>query len=105
MCLGSQNLVFAPFPYDIGLGVAVGICLDVASEFYLPDKRAIRVNIADPILAQSTMLDNPCLIQYTPVVPFGQVTLSMSIPPIPVLTGLGAYFIGVTASPNSPGSI
>lgn len=105
MTPGSQNFVFAPFPYDIGLAVAVGMCLNVAGEFYLPDNRAIRVNIADPILAQSTQPGNPFLVQFTPVVPFGQVTLSLSIPLIPALTGLGAYFIGVTASPNSPGGV
>lgn len=102
---GSQNIVMAPFDYDLGLPVAIAMCLDVAGEFYLPDDRAIRINSADPILAQTSTPGNPFLTQFSPIVPFGGVALQLTIPPVPGIAGFGAYFIGVTIQPSSPGGI
>lgn len=103
---GSFNQIALSFPSDAGLQYVGALCLNVASEFYLPDTRALRVDVNDPIIIQTTTFGNPVLGFYTGLLSgVGAANMTFAIPAIPFLTGLGAYTVGVTISPSYPGSV
>lgn len=103
---GSVNQINLTFPSDVGLQYVGALCLNVASEYYLPDTRALRVDVNDPIIVQTTTFGNPVLGFYTGLLPIGGgASMTFAIPAIPFLTGLGAYTVGVTISASYPGSV
>lgn len=107
MTPGSVNTVGLSLPSDVGRPYVAGLVYDATSEYYLPDNRAIRVNVNDSMLGYSTTFGNPLWGFYTGLLaaPNGTAAMTLSIPAIPQLSGLSAYFIAVTLDSQYPGSI
>lgn len=106
MTPGSSNGVDLGFPFDVGSTYLGAIVLDVAGEYYLSDFRAVRVNVNDQAIVQSTTFGNPYLGFYTGLVPgSGTATMQLNLPAIPAISGLGAYMIGLTINTAYPSSV
>ena len=103
---GSSNTIATTFAGDAGLAYVCGFALNAAAELYLPDQRAIRVDVADPMLLLTTSFGNPILGFYAGILPAGgTATMSFNVPGIPALTGLSGWMIGVTLQPTYPAGI
>lgn len=102
---GSTNTFSFDLPNDQGLTYVAGVAIAASSEYYLPDNRAIRVDVNDPILALSTTFGNTLLGNFGGPMPANGANLILSLPPIPQLTGFNFWMIGVTVDFARPGSI
>lgn len=105
LAAGATNSLTLALPDDVGLPYVVGVTIDFAQELYLPDQRAIRCNINDPILVMTTTAGNAVLAGSVGLMSATGATLGLTLPGVPALSGFPFALIGATIEFTRPGGV
>lgn len=104
--VGVTSLGLFDAPEDAGTLAVVGFSLSLAGEYTLPDARAIRIPLGDPLFQLTSAPSNPYLQgSFAPMTPNG-LTLIWDVPSAWVaFSGFPVHFLGVTISPTANGFV
>lgn len=103
---GSATPISLSLPDDAFIPYICGLTSSVLGQVDVGGGRYVLTDLADPLLALTTVPGNSGLVDAVGFFdPMGVASMTLNVPPVPQLSGFSAWLIGVSWNPLYPSNI